>query len=152
MLSRVAALLLSFSLAVQCAGISGGRVSYLGGTRPDVVPNADGIIDASDETYLAFYARKTGVRIPYDKVNLLEYGQKVNHRYLLALTISPIFLAAKKRQHFLTIGYQDEDGKQQAMLFRVEKNDIRGVLVMLEARTGLKVDYQDDEARRAPKG
>lgn len=92
------------------------------------------------------------MRIPYDKVNLLEYGQKVNHRYLLALTISPIFLAAKKRQHFLTIGYQDEDGKQQAMLFRVEKNDIRGVLVMLEARTGLKVDYQDDEARRAPKG
>jgi hypothetical protein len=34
----------------------------------------------------------------------------------------------------------------------VDKGDIRSVLVSLEARTGRKVQYQDDEARKAGKG
>jgi hypothetical protein len=34
----------------------------------------------------------------------------------------------------------------------VEKNGIRPMLVILEARTGLKVQYQDPEARKAGKG
>ena len=35
------------------------------------------------------------------------------------------------------------------MVFRVDKNAIRPALVALEARTGLKVKYQDQEARKA---
>ena len=38
------------------------------------------------------------------------------------------------------------------MVFRVGKNNIRVMLVSLEARTGLKVEYQDEEARKAGKG
>jgi hypothetical protein len=38
------------------------------------------------------------------------------------------------------------------VVFRVEKGDIRSVLVGLEARTGRRVEYQDDEARKAGKG
>ncbi|HEY3744230.1 MAG TPA: hypothetical protein VGL53_30505 [Bryobacteraceae bacterium] len=110
------------------------------------------MIDASDESYLVFFSRNSNFRVPYEKVNLLEYGQNVSRRYVLALAISPMFFMAKKRRHFLTIGYQDEDGKQQAVLFQVEKSDIRAVLVTLEARTGRRVEYQDDEARKAPKG
>ena len=127
-------------------------MAYVGGTRPDLSQGAAGRIDASDEGYLVFFAKSGSFRLPYDKVNLLEYGQNVSRRYMLALTISPMFFMAKKRRHFLTIGYQDESGKQQAVLFRVEKSDIRAVLVTLEARTGLRVEYQDEEARRAPKG
>jgi 6-phosphogluconolactonase (cycloisomerase 2 family) len=82
----------------------------------------------------------------------LEYGQKVDRRYLAAVVISPLFMLAKKRQHFLTVGFQDDDGHQQAMVFRVDKNDIRLTLVALEARTGQQVQYQDDEARMAGKG
>ena len=110
------------------------------------------MIDASDDGYLVFFAKSSSFRVPYDKVNLLEYGQNVSRRYMLALTISPMFFMAKKRRHFLTIGYQDESGKQQAILFQVEKSDIRSVLITLEARTGLRVEYQDEEARKAPKG
>ena len=61
-------------------------------------------------------------------------------------------MLAKKRQHFLTVGFQDNDGNQQAMVFRVEKNDIRLALVSLEARTGQQVHFQDEEARIAGKG
>jgi hypothetical protein len=38
------------------------------------------------------------------------------------------------------------------LIFRVEKADVRGVLVSLEARTGRKITFQDDEARKAGKG
>jgi hypothetical protein len=63
-----------------------------------------------------------------------------------------MLFTAKKRQHFLTVGFQDDNGQQQAIVFRVEKNDIRLALAALEARTGQKVQYQDDEARAGGKG
>ncbi len=92
------------------------------------------------------------MKVPYERINLLEYGQKVDRRYLEAVLISPLLMLSKKRQHFLTIGFQDDDGQQQAMVFRVDKNDIRLALVALEARTGQQVRYQDEEARIAGKG
>lgn len=147
---------LLFSVAVWDApldaGNRGSRVAYIGGTRADLPANCDGNIQAVDETYMVFYAKKASLRIPYDKINLLEYGQKVDRRYAMAVLISPFFLLSKKRQHFLTVGYNDEEGRQQAMIFRVDKNDIRSTLVSLEARTGQKVQYQDGEARKAGKG
>ena len=112
----------------------------------------NGSIDVADDQYLAFYSKATQVRVPYDRVNLLEYGQKVDRRLLMAIAISPVFLLAKTRKHFLTIGYTGESGKQEALLFRMDKNRIRAMLVGLEARTGLKVQYQDPEARKAGKG
>ena len=48
--------------------------------------------------------------------------------------------------------FPDADNRQQAMVFRIDKNKVRSVLVSLEARTGLRVLYQDDEARKAGKG
>ena len=106
----------------------------------------------SDTRYLAVYSSKTQVRIPYARINLIEYGQQVDRRLALAVVISPIFLLSKKRKHFLTVGYADESGQQQAMVFRVDKSGIRATLVSLEARTGLRVQYQDEAARKAGKG
>jgi hypothetical protein len=63
--------------------------------------------------------------------------------------ISPVFLLSKSRKHFLTIGYSGDDGKQQALVFRVDKNSIRSTLAALEARTGQKTQYQDEQARKA---
>jgi hypothetical protein len=92
------------------------------------------------------------IRVPYSTITNLEYGQKVDRRYLKAILISPLLLLAKKHTHFLTVGYTDGAGKQQAMVFEVGKGEVRSVLVSLEARTGRKVEYQDEEARKAGKG
>ena len=92
------------------------------------------------------------MRVPYDQINLLEYGQKVDRRYAMAVLISPVFILSKRRQHFLTVGYLDAAGKEQALIFKVDKSDIRAILVTLEARTGRRVQFQDDEARKAGKG
>ena len=128
------------------------RAEYVGGTASALTSGSAGSIELSDQRYLAFYTKRGQVRVAYDRVNLLEYGQKVDRRLLMAVVISPVFLLAKSRKHFLTVGYTDDDGKQQAMVFRVDKNGIRPMLVGLEARTGLEVQYQDPEARKAGKG
>jgi hypothetical protein len=130
------------------------EVDYVGGTNASMSAGASGMIELSDPQYLAFYAHKSQVRVPYSHVNLLEYGQQVDRqqvdrRLVLAVVISPAFLLSKSRRHFLTVGYEDEQGQQQAMVFRVDKNSIRAALVALEARTGLKIQYQDQEARKA---
>lgn len=130
----------------------GSRAEYIGGTRPDIPEKNAGEIKVTDEVYFEFLSKHTQVKVPYERINLLEYGQKVDRRYLAAVVISPLFLLAKKREHFLTVGFQDDDGKQQAMVFRVDKNDVRLTLVALEARTGQQVQYQDEEARIAGKG
>ena len=38
------------------------------------------------------------------------------------------------------------------MVLEVGKNDIRPMLVSLEARTGRRVEFQDEEARKEGKG
>jgi hypothetical protein len=125
------------------------RVDYVGGTTAELRSGASGRIELTDDRYFAFYADKAQMRVPYSRVNLLEYGQQVDRRLALAVVVSPMFLLSKSRRHFLTVGYSDERGMQQAMVFRVDKNSIRAALVALEARTGLKVQYQDQEARKA---
>jgi hypothetical protein len=134
------------------AGHIGARAEIVGGTCADIAANQSGDLRLSDSTYFLFLAKKTQIKIPYERINLLEYGQKVSRRYVQAMLLSPLMLAAKKRQHFLTVGFEDDNGQQQAVVFRVEKNDVRLALVSLEARTGQRVQYQDDEARAGGKG
>lgn len=142
----------AIAAAASAGSGAGGRASYLGGTHPSVPVGLEGVVEAVDEHYFVFYAKKQSVRIPYERINLLEYGQKVSRRYAMAVLISPMFVLSKKRHHYLTLGYQDDAGKQQALVFKVDKDSIRTVLVTLEARTGLKVEFQDEEARKAGKG
>src|SRR5260370_2139789 len=144
-----------FSAFVCCslfAGSKGSRAEYAGGKILENHDGCSGSIQAVDDQYFVFHSKKARWRVPYERINLIEYGQKVDRRYMAAVLISPLFLMSKKRRHFLTVGYTDEEGHQQAMIFRVEKSDIRTILVSLEARTGRRVEYQDDEARKAGKG
>jgi len=145
------AVLILASLSLY-AGHAGARAEYVGGTRADIPTSNSGNIQVMDNVYFVFLSRRTKIKIPYDRINLVEYGQKVDRRYVAAAVISPLFMLAKKREHFLTIGFEDENGLQQALVFRVDKSDIRVALVALEARTGQQVRYQDEEARIAGKG
>lgn len=133
------------------AAAAPARADYIGGTVAALTAGQAGSLELTDEHYLAYYTKSGQVRVAYDRIELVEYGQKVDRRLLLGL-LSPMFLLSKQHKHFLTVGYKDEDGNHQAMLFRVDKNAIRTLLVSLEARTGLKVQYQDEEARKAGKG
>lgn len=140
-----------FSLSWALSGETIGKAEYAGGTVENFRPGAGGDLHTGTPA-LIFQTRQGRLEIPYDRVNLLEYGQNASRRVVLAAVVSPMFLLTKSRRHFVTIGYRDEDGQQQAMVLRVEKGRVRAVLASLEARTGLRVTFQDDEARKAGKG
>lgn len=143
--------LLLASVTLWAASL-GGRAEYIGGTSGVFHEKAGGRIVTTDVTAMRFETKAKAVEIPYERIQTLEYGQKVDRRYISAVLVSPLFLLAKARKHFLTVGYTDGEGRAQALIFRVEKSDVRGVLVSLEARTGKKIVFQDDEARKAGKG
>ncbi len=130
----------------------GVKTELMGGTLPGVKAKSAARLDVTGPDYLVVYSGKSVLRISYDRVNNLEYGQSVSRRYAAAILISPFLLLSKTRKHFLTLGYVDAEGKQQALVFRVPKGEIRVVLGSLEARTGRRVEFQDEEARKSGKG
>lgn len=126
----------------------GLRAQFIGGTLVGVKAKANARLDFTAADALALQCGEKALRIDYKRINTLEYGQNVSRRYAAAILLSPMFLLSKARRHFVTIGYLDEAGAQQALVLRVDKNDVRSVLASLEARTGRRVEYQDDEARK----
>ena len=139
---------LALALSITAAE-PGVKAQFIGGTLVGVSAKSSLHIDLTGTEALRFWSRKTELDVAYAKVNAIEYGQNVSRRYAAAILISPVLLLSKTRKHSVTIEYTDAEGKQQALVFRVEKGDIRSVLAGLEARTGRRVEYQDDEARKA---
>ncbi len=127
----------------------GYRAQIVGGTVSSAPLKSSGRIDLAGSEALVFRAGDKSFAINYARIGTLEYGQNVSRHYAAAVLISPIFLLSKSRKHFVTIGFIDGEGAQQAIVFRVDKNDIRAVLVSLEARSGRRVEYQDEDARKA---
>ena len=130
------------------ASPSGARAYLAGTTVPDFPAKCDVRIDMTGDRELLFITRWLTLHVPYDRVNTVEYGQHVGRRYAEAILISPLFLLSKSRKHFVTVGYTDAQGRQQALVVRVNKGDVRAVLAGLEAKTGRRVEYTDDEARK----
>jgi hypothetical protein len=140
------ALLISIAAA---AGEPGLKTHFIGGTLPGVHYRSTARLDLTQAESLRFSSGKTELNIPYRRIGTLEYGQNVSRRVALAVLISPLLLLAKSRQHFVTVGYEDTEGQRQALVFRVGKGDIRTVMAGLEARTGQRFAFLDDEARKA---
>jgi hypothetical protein len=128
------------------------KAQFVGGTLPGVAAKSEARIDLTGADAMVFQCGVVDLHISYQRINTLEYGQAVSRRYAAAILVSPVLLLSKSRKHFVTLGYVDTEGRQQALVFRVEKGDIRAVLAALEARTGRRIEYQDAEARKAGKG
>jgi hypothetical protein len=154
-MKRVFALLLACIVTFNCvafAGLGSDKTAYIGGTENQVKDGAEGESSAKDEKVFVFQYKEGKLEIPYDQVDDLEYGQKAGRRLGLALAISPWLLLSHKRKHFLTVGWKDAQDKQHAAVFELGKSVVRTTIATLEARTGKKVEYQDDEARKSGLG
>ncbi len=116
---------------------------------PSLEPPETGELFTNLPDEFVFAAKKDRLVIRYEDVNLLEYGQKAGRRLGLAIIVSPLFLLSKKRRHFLTIGFVDDAGEQQAAVFELGKRIVRSTLASLEAQTGRRVEYEDEKARQA---
>ena len=72
-------------------------------------------MQALDDRFFVFYSREKRAGAFLTKRSTWWNTAK---RWTAAISppfiISPLFLLAKKRQHFLTVGYSDEEDRQQA--------------------------------------
>jgi hypothetical protein len=98
------------------------------------------------------------VEIPYSQILDLEYGQKAGRRIGAAVAttillgpIGLLTLFSKKRKHFLTVGFKDADSKDQVAVIELGKDIVRTTLPIVETRSGKKVTYQDEEAKKSAK-
>ncbi len=137
---------------VMWAGLGSEKAMYVGGTVSSLKEGTEGTASAKDEKVFVFQHAGGKLEVPYDRINDLEYGQKAGRRVGVAIAVTWVALFSKKRKHFLTLGFKDENDKQQAAVFELGKNIVRVTLASLEARTGRKVDYEDDEARKSGRG
>ncbi len=134
------------------AGLGSKKAMYVGGTVTSIREGTEGTPSTDNDKAYEFTYAGGKLVIPYDRVDSIEYGQKAGRRVGVAIAISPFALLSKKRKHFLTISWKDDDDKQQAAVLELGKDIVRVELATLEARTGRKVEYQDDEARNSGKG
>lgn len=142
-------------------GVDSKKAEYIGGTAPDfkgAKKNVAGTLSLDDETELRFTHKFNNTNgtfaVPYDKIIDLEYGHKTGRRVgaavATAILISPVglfLLFSKKRKHFLTVGYHDEDGKEQVAVFELGKDIVKTVLPTIEARSGKKIEYQEGSGK-----
>ena len=149
--------------SIGVAGIGNKMAAYQGGTTKDKdFPGAkkavEGHLVTESETELKFeYSlneRDRTYSIPYKQFIDIEYGQRSGRRVgdSVATTIlySPVNLfkmLSKKRNHFITIGYSDEAGKEQVAVFELGKDIVIPTLHILESRSGKKIIFQDEEAK-----
>jgi hypothetical protein len=149
----------AFAVDSKGAAYYGGTITTFNGAKDPV----EGTLDTTNEKALVFSATAKNFRgktfsIPYDHVIDLEYGQKAGRRVGVAVAstvlLGPIGLVAllsKKRNHFLTIGFKDDAGKDQVAVIEIGKDIVRTTLPIVETRSGKKVEYQDEEARSSAK-
>jgi hypothetical protein len=153
----------ALTFATPAALAKSDSASYYGGTMSvfkDAKKEVKGKLLTNDENALQFHYGKDQVAtIPYANVIDLEYGQKSGRRVGAAVAttilLGPIGLLAllsKKQDHFLTIGYADENGKEQVAVFKLNKEMVRTTLPILEARSGKKVEYQSKGAEKKATG
>lgn len=145
------------------AGASSDSASYYGGTMADfkdAKKEVKGHLITSDEKALIFkYGKNQTASIPYANFIDMEYGQKSGRRVGAAVAttillgpIGLLTLFSKKQNHFLTVGYTDEAGKEQVAVFKLNKDMVRTALPILEARSGKKMEYQSKGAEKKATG
>ena len=149
----------SFAIDSKNAAYFGGTVAMFNGAKDPV----EGKLDTTNADELIFraidkkFVGKT-FSIPYSKVLDLEYGQKAGRRVGTAVAttvllgpIGLVSLFSKKRKHYLTVGFTDDSGKDQVAVIELGKDIVRIILPIVETKSGKKIEYQDEEARKSGK-
>lgn len=156
-------LMLLFGSPAVVSGLDKGKAAYVGGTIAEFnaseVP-VEGTLDTNDDRRLVFTAETEpfaghSLPIEYGRIQDLEFGQKTGRRVGRAIGTSVVLgpfgllsLSAKKRRHYFTVAYVDERGQDQVAVLELGKDIARATLAVVEARSGLPVEYRDDEARK----
>jgi hypothetical protein len=123
---------------------------YVGGTVSSLPPGkVEGSLDFSAAAAMFFVAAKGGssVAVQWKTIQDLEYGPQVPPRWKAAKSLAslPSFLSKKTRKHYITIGYKDSAGGDQAVVFELGDEIIRRTLTVLKEKSGKPLTCQDEQ-------
>lgn len=149
-LRRALSVILLCALSSQSllTAVRGDEVMYVGGTISSIPEATEGELFTKDEEKMTFNSNKGSFDIPYKTITSLEYGQKAGRRLGVALVITVWALFSKKRKHFLTIGFTDKENKPQGVVLEIGKGRAKSIITIIEARSGKKVEYESEEAKK----
>lgn len=127
------------------------KAMYVGGTVSSLPSGGvEGSLDCSAAAAIFFVAAKSGtnVAVQWKAIQDLEYGPQVPARWKAAksMTSLPSFLSKKGRKHYVTIGYKDFAGADQAVVFELGDELIRHTLGALKDKSGKPLTCQDELA------
>jgi serine/threonine protein kinase len=114
------------------------RATYVGGTLSQIAEGSVGSVAFPDKERMVLLTGGRFTVVPFRGVSGIEYG----------LTDRMRGIVFKKKSHYLSLTYRDAAGEDQGMVLELAGDEFRPVLTMLEARTGQKVQYQDEKAAR----
>lgn len=142
-------LILAFAwLPLAEASVKSGEAMYVGGTIAGLPEATMGKLNTESDKVLVFESPKGRFEIPFENVTSLEYGQKAGRRLGVALTLTIWALLSKKRKHFLTIGFTDDNEKPQGVVLEIPKGTAKSFITIIEVRSGKKVEYESEEAKK----
>lgn len=140
------------SPAAAAQAVRGDKAMYVGGTVAAIPEKQQGKMDTAGDSHLVFTWKKDKQdqkwAVPYRNFTKMEYGQKAGRRVGAAVVVSPLFLFSKKRKHYLTMHFADETGRSQATVFELAKGTYQQTIAALEAKTGLKTEYETEEVKK----
>ena len=130
----------SFNHAELFAGTSTGQKKSGGSTKGTLTFN-------SEKKAIEFQAEKGAevITIPYAQVKSLLYEQTSKPRYTEAVLISPMFLLAHSKKHYLTIQYADANGVGQYAIVHLDKKNAQEAVAAAQAETGKSVERAEEK-------
>jgi hypothetical protein len=148
-LRRQLAILLACLCTFQFSAfaVANDETAYVGGTEK-IDEGAEGSASTGNEKEFVFEYKEGQLVIPYDQVTELEYGQQAGRRVGLSIAM-PLAALAKRRRHFLTISWKDEKAQEHDAVFELGKSIVKSTIETIEGKTGKKVEFQDDDARKS---
>jgi len=131
---RKTSLLFILLLLAAPALASGQDITYAGGTVASVKAGAAGSLDLSSGTTLRFNSLGGSLEVPYAAIRSYHASSEVAVHLGVAPTIAVGLVAARKRNHFVRITYQDSNHVTQVAVFQVPNTMLRYLMPALESR------------------
>ena len=127
--------LAAMMMSVSAMAMDGPEVQYVNGTAPGVKEGSTGRLNTSLPKALEFEAGATGFSIPWDGVQTYKYCVENRFRLGVLPTIAVGILKARSKRHLVTIEWKDADGVAQLVTLETSRDDARGLIGMLRARS-----------------
>jgi hypothetical protein len=130
-------------------GNSWNKIRYSGGTVPAKVNPYDWntTLTVTADSIILVFARRASLKLAPSQVTSLGYGEQSYRRVADMVTLSVVLvnplvlfgILHQGKNHFVSIEFQGNDGKEGVVLLEADKNNYRAILEALKTVTGKPV-------------